>query len=122
MKVKVKEDHKQRQEEKVLDMRIVAKDYFLYLEESWKYEPTEEKTEENKLWFYEIRGKQGFIYPYNEENLAAVVFWNTEENKVKVTKKVKILLKCDEEMILLFSPKYLDQICKIIMAPKKRKI
>lgn len=125
MRVKVKEDHQQKQEEKAFDMRIVAKDYFLYLEESWKYEPPEDKTEEKKLWFLEIRGRNGVIYPYNETTLAAIIFLKKGDKKIKFSKKDKeigISLDCDNEIMLMFSPKHLEKVCGWIQAHKKRKI
>lgn len=125
MKEKKKEDHKIRTEEKAFDLRIISQDYFLHLEESWKYEREEEKTNTMKLWFYEIRGKQGFIFSYSETTLGAIVFQGEGVEKIRVSKKdkeIKIYQKFDGEIMLEFFPSYLDKVCSWIKVQKKRKI
>lgn len=117
----------QRKNKGPVNLEDIAKEqgFFLYMDESWNYLKEEEKTKENKLWYYEIRGLHGFIYPYDELNLAAIIFLTSDEEKtrkIKSSKEVKVVLNCDGEKMLIFLPKHIDKINCFVQSKKKRRI
>lgn len=96
----------------------------IYLEESWGVETGRDV--DDKLWYYELRGKYGAIYLYSLKNNLLAVHINSVviSNRVERGHKniFELYLKLSEGGVFLFDPKNLEFAAKLIKARRRKQI
>lgn len=107
------------------DLKKLCGDYLkIFLEESWQNEMGRDSND--KVWFYEIRGKYGEIHLYSAKNNLLAVFIDSViiSNRVERRYKdiLKLYLKTDEGDVFLFNPKNLKFVAKLIKARRKKQV
>lgn len=96
--------------------------YKIYRDESYRDDLTDER---KKAWqYHEIRGKEGFVYNYSENQLA--VFFQTTNRRIgkfkrKYAREWTMKADADGEAIFLFPETDIKLIFDLIQ-PKKRRI
>lgn len=99
-----------------------GKQYKIFLDESWEY--MENKSEEEKPWCYELRGKYGLIYPYDDSTLAVMVTSESIKGRLKRNFKGRVATfwDGDGEGVFLFDPGLIYEIAEMIRARRRRQL
>lgn len=97
-----------------------GKQYKIFLDESWEY--MENKSEEDKPWYYELKGKYGAIYPYDEKRLAVDVTSSVIAQRVKREMKDQLSLFVDRDdgAVFLFNPGFIHEMAAVIKTKKRK--
>lgn len=97
-----------------------GKQYKIFMDEAWEH--LQVKSEEDKPWYYEIRGRYGLIYSYDDTTLAVMVTSsNIKEHMGRFFKgKIKVFWEGDGEGVFRFGPELIHKIAEMIRAKKKR--
>ncbi len=117
---------------KMVDLKKeYGKKYRIFMDESWDVET--DRDQNDKPWYYEIRGKYGKIYLYGSNKLAVHINSNVISNRIERENKeaFNLYLKTGEGSIFLFSPERLDFVeklthlefvAKLIKAKRKKQL
>jgi hypothetical protein len=99
-----------------------GKRYKVFMDEAWECEKN--RQEEDKPWYYELRGKYGFIYPYGDTTLGVMVTSEIIKGRLKRDFKgrVNIFWDGDGEGVFLFNPTIIHEIAAMIKVRRKRQL
>lgn len=96
-----------------------GKRYKVTIDETWNVE--QQRKEEDKPWYYEIRGKTGYIYPHDNYRVALELtprLWKRwEQNPPMAYVKYR---ECDEGPTLLITNSLIPQALKWIRPRRRR--
>lgn len=102
------------------DLSKISGRYRVSTEESWYAEKDRNKDE--KVWYMQIKGRYGLIFPYDEETLCIVVYNNYFGKKIAAFLDQEFILgHAKDEHIYKFPVDQLKKVAKLIK-PKVRRI
>ena len=101
--------------------------YLVTLDESWDAETPDNRAEflanGEKLWYYEIRGKRGWVYPHNETKLAVVLPTRAARRLMKLMGAELVLLQhADAEMCFKADAKHTATLVRFIKPKRLRQL
>jgi len=102
-----------------MDLKKEQSKYRVFVDSSFDYEKESGKTAE-KWRYYEIRGKYGYIYPWDEKDLCVCFTSNKIARKVEKNKNWPLIQSGDDETVYRFNSSELYDVAQAIVAKRRR--
>jgi hypothetical protein len=111
----------------MMDLKKIFGDkYMVTLDESWESETPENRTEflakGKEVWYYEIKGRRGTIYPYSDTHIAVVLPTRSARRLVNLMGSELILLQhADDAMCFKADVQHTNALIRFIKPKRMRK-